>query len=98
MIFTGLEPVLSAWRAIVITNYTKRPFMPCLGCPEDTKLLNFYWLFFLRVAEPGKCCRFRKGVFSNLIFTSFNRAKAGFEPTASAHETEILPLNYFALN
>jgi hypothetical protein len=28
----------------------------------------------------------------------FNRAKAGFEPTASAHEAEILPLNYFAMN
>jgi hypothetical protein len=27
-----------------------------------------------------------------------NRAKAGFEPTASAHEAEILPLNYFAMN
>lgn len=25
MIFTGFEPVLTAWRAIVITYYTKRP-------------------------------------------------------------------------
>ena len=27
MIFTGLEPVLLAWRAIVITDYTKRPLI-----------------------------------------------------------------------
>lgn len=34
----------------------------------------------------------------NVYFNSnLNRAKAGVEPTASAHEAEILPLNYFAI-
>lgn len=29
--------------------------------------------------------------------TLLKRAKKGFEPLASAHEADILPLNYFAL-
>lgn len=75
MIFTGLEPVLSAWRAIVITNYTKRPLILLI-----LVLITFY----------------KKDTV--YIRSGLKRAKAGVEPTASAHEAEILPLNYFAIN
>lgn len=33
-----------------------------------------------------------------LFCNGINRAKVGVEPTAFAHEAEILPLNYFAIN